>query len=148
MRRHFLHEQLLFGYDDQLQIFYGMGLNHRKKYAELSYSYMAIQHAYEEGLECSEHGDIEWVERNLLICLSKINSSGGMFHICLEEYINKISTYLTGKIPPRQEYYIQEMNMSHHYGINYYELAKQTLSKENLYEVFKHVNHLLEHKKC
>ena len=147
MRRHFLHEQLLFGYDDQLQIFYGMGLNHRKKYAELSYSYMAIQHAYEEGLECSEHGDIEWAERNRLICLSKINSSSGMFPICLEEYINKISTYLTGKISPRQEYYIQERNMSHYYGINYYELAKQTLSKENLYEVFKHVNHLLEHKK-
>ena len=35
MRRHFLHEQLLFGYDDQLQIFYGMGLNHRKKSTNL-----------------------------------------------------------------------------------------------------------------
>lgn len=70
-----------------------------------------------------------------------------MFHICLEEYINKISTYLTSKISTRQEYYIQERNMSHYYGINYYKLAKQTLSKENLYEVFKHVNHLLEHKK-
>jgi len=142
---HYLHEQLLYGYDNEKNILYGLGINNAGVFSELSHEYKDMAEAYHKGLLCKIHGKIEWAEQNRLICM-KPSEKLDQFKYLSEVYESKISQYLSGTLSERDRFYSPIFAPGTlHTGLSYTHYVFSHIWDKD-FGLFRHIHHLHEHK--
>ena len=143
-KRHFVHESLIYGFDDESQVFYGYGMTQRQRTAEFMISYEEFLLAYEKGKLFYFCG-AEYLEReeNYPVILFQIppwESRDFSEHILVEKLIAFLH-------PPENERVEEDI---HVYGKNVYNWILQDLTGECVRGIVDYrVLHLLyEHKCC
>ncbi|MBQ8898712.1 MAG: hypothetical protein IJY86_09555 [Clostridia bacterium] len=130
------HEYLVYGYDSEQRILYLLGMNSNEDYSEIIYSYDIITDAYESMCSSGEHGRILY-----RLCVTNRYSSlaGGesryFSHLITrkfdeEVFVNKIRTYLSGKISHGEVTILNStINPTIACGIQTYDLFEQYLNE-------------------
>lgn len=142
--RHFVHENLIYGYDDDEQVFYAFGISKRQKTTQFVIPYEEFLLAYEKGKLFYFCGaDYLEQEGYYPIIVYQIRD-GKEFEFTEDVFIGKLTAFLQ---PPEEEMVGEDV---HVYGSNIYDWLIQDLTGECDREIVDYrVLHLLyEHKKC
>ena len=141
--RHFVHENLIYGFDDEKQVFYAYGMAGRQKTVEFLISYEEFLVAYEKGklfYFCGA-GYLEQ-EGYYPITIYQISESAAC-EFSEDILFEKLSAFLN---PPENE---QVEGDIHIYGKNVYDWILQDLTGEHVRNIVDYrVVHLLHEHKC
>ena len=143
--RHFLHEQLIYGYCEKNMIYYSVGFDKGGHYTLLEHSFKEIEDAYEKGFDCVVHGNINWAKDNRLISLKLPNYYGDL-PLDKKRYSEKIRNYLSGTLDAKRHYFLTSKIKRYFYGISYYDIIIEDFHSMEAYTLFMHMNHLRDHK--
>lgn len=143
-KRHFVHENLIYGYDDEKQSFRAFGITKRQQTAGFEIPYEQFLVAYEKGKLFYFCG-AEYLEQEGYYPVIVYQIRGlGTYEFTEDIFIEKITAFL---YPPAEE---MVENDVHVYGRNIYDWLLQDLSGESDRGIvdFRVLHLLYEHKKC
>ena len=145
-KEHYLHEELIYGYDDDKQILLSIGMNDNCHFSEIELSYGDIRRAYEVGLTCSGHGNLNWAVKNRIRVVS-FDKLSGRYPYNPERFLKKIESYLLGKADEGLVFVSGFSELGDVYvGIGYYVYLLDEFEKIDRSKMFRHIHHLYEHK--
>ncbi|MCH5267839.1 MAG: hypothetical protein J1E62_05780 [Lachnospiraceae bacterium] len=143
-KRHFVHENLIYGFDDEKREFYAYGMTKRQQTAEFTISYEEFLPAYEKGklfYFCgADYLDIEGYYPIIVYSIPALDK----YEFTENVFVHKIAAFLN----PDDDEPVE--NDIHVYGKNVYDWILQDLTGEKIRNIVDYrVIHLLyEHKKC
>lgn len=148
---HLLHDLLVYGYHQEEEIVYALGVDKNLHYGKIEASYesieMAIKNRKSAAIWNPEFVDgayQNWADSNSFLTI-KYRPDAIQFKYDVSKFIDTLELYITEK--PRVETYFTEVPSSAVYmGIHYYDLLIKNTYVENGYRLFVLINHLYEHK--
>lgn len=99
MRYHFRHQSLIYGYDDNEQIFNAIAFDKTGHYGELKYSYDEVKEGYISG---GIREDVSIIEP-FSVVFFKIKQ-GFNHQLCLRNVIDSLQDYINGSFPKNYSY--------------------------------------------
>ena len=142
---HFLHEEMIYGYDDDSLVLYSLGINKEGQYGTIEHGYNEFYNAYIMGLNCSNHANILWAKENRVITLEILKRST-IFKACSEHILSSIRRYIHPAFSSVEKYKLFSPTIKKMYlGIECYKLIDH-MSRSSK-DVFMLSNLMLEHNK-
>lgn len=143
-KRHFVHENFIYGFDDERQLFYAYGITERQQTAEFVITYEELLLSYEKGKLFYFCGAeyLEW-EGYYPVTVNRIGQVSDC-EFTEEIFREKIHAFLN---PPESDRVEGDI---HVYGKNVYEWILQDLTGENVRKIvdYRLIHLLYEHKCC
>ena len=142
--RHFVHENLIYGFDDDKREFYAYGMTTRQRTAEFTISYEEFLLAYEKGklfYFCgADYLDFEGYYPIIVYGIRELED----YEFTEEVLLDKLTAFLN----PSDDETVE--NDIHVYGKNVYQWILQDLTGEHVRNIVDYrILHLMyEHKKC
>lgn len=144
-KKHFLHEQMIYGYEDNLSIFYSLGMDKNGKYGTIMHEYKEISYAYMMGLNCNNHANIMWANENRVITL-EILKKGTVFKSSSENILASIQRYICPHLSNMERYKLFSPIVKKVYlGIDCYKFMLFMLAQSK--DIFMLTNLACEHNK-
>lgn len=144
-KTHFLHEVLVFGYDDQSHSLLMLGFNKKGVYGIIEHSYSDLLNSYEKAKSCSVHGDVEWAHENRIITF-QLSKPEFCYTYDKRVIISSIKRYLNPYLTNKDRYRLYSPAIKKIYvGIECYEILLNKISSS--LDVFMLAN-LLQESKC
>ena len=103
--QHFLHEELIYGYDDSQHTLYSLGMSLARCYARLEYTYEDFKIAYQNGYKCDVHGNIEWARNHRIITLDP-NAYSTQYPYSSSRVINKLRGIIDNTVLPDDVFFL------------------------------------------
>ena len=144
--RHFIHEQLVYGYDYQKKIFYSAGMDSSRHYACVEHSFESLVTAFKAGFLIDIHPDIEYVKNNYLFTISPMNTIRE-YPYSIMNFRDKLILYLNGTITESERFLLQVDTWGIPYaGIDFYEFIINSINNPDNRLLFRKIHHFKEHK--
>lgn len=144
-KTHFLHEEMIYGYDDNLSMFYSLGINTNGKYSTIKHGYDEISYAYKMGLGCSNHANIRWARENRVITL-EILKKDVAFKSSSKNILTSIRRYIYPYFSNVERYKLfSPVTKEIYLGIDCYKLMSRMLTQSK--DIFMLANLICEHNK-
>ncbi len=150
-KRHFVHESLIYGYDDRRQKFMAIGFDDNNSFRMMEFDYRLVSKAFAEGkLNYKINYNGIWAE-TMAVRLIKPYEFSEEYPLDLKRYLAKLTTYLFPEEEPARIYPFRIQNEGkREFGINIYNAVIyqfKNILKGKLTISFKELHFLYEHKK-
>ena len=93
-QRHFLHESLIYGFDDDQQVFYAVAFDKSGHFSKLAYGYEEVRAGYVSGFSCES----EVIEDTIGITFFKIRPNFS-HRLYLPNVFQALQEYINGTVP-------------------------------------------------
>lgn len=143
-RRHFLHETLFYGYDDEKQELYALAMTKQLQFGKLTHRFEDVEYAFKQGDTCNIHGGIEWAREHRVIAL-KIPDYYNSYPFDPRKLAEGLKTFVDGTISPKQRFYLDLDHKGKLYIGYDYILFVANLVEQGSPLFFRYVHHLYEH---
>lgn len=143
-KNHFLHEELIYGYNDEEKIFYSLGINSDIHYGSIKHKYEDLLYSYNEGIICDRHGDIDWARENRVITIKPIKKD--IEYKCDKNNIfDSIKRYLSPSLSCKENFKLYSPAFKNIYlGLDCYKYISECVI--NGKDVFPLLHLMFEHK--
>ena len=139
---HFLHEQLIFGYDTDSGTLKAMGMNNAKQYDILYHTFTDFENAYEAGFDGDLHANSEYIKNNCLFTIAPITTIRA-YPYSVNKFKNKLIQYLNSDISESEKFLLQLETIGIPYvGMNYYDFVILSLQRTDHTMLFRKLHHL------
>ena len=145
-RRHFLHETLFYGYDDEKHELYALAMTKQRQFGKMTHRYEDVENAFKQGDICNIHGSIEWVREHRIIAL-KVPDYSNIYPFDPLKLAEGLRTFVDGTISPKQRFYLDLEHKGKLYVGYDYVLFVANLVEHSSPLFFRYVHHLYEHAK-
>lgn len=147
---HFVHESLIYGYDDLHQEFMAIGFDFNHSFGMMKFDYPMVAQAFEQGkLYYSNEGG-GWAETMALRLIKPFDFTEE-YPFSIQRYLAKLNNYRCSKVAPSRIYSFRlPNNETCQFGMNVYNAVEDHLKKMlkgKLTLSFKELHFLYEHKK-
>ena len=148
-KEHFVHDSLIYGYDNETKQLKAIGFNQENLFTELVFDYSEFEIAFENGkLHYKNNAPYcEWAAIHLI----KSKGFDGEYPFSITRFINEFENYLFSKSDLRRVYFLEHYPEQVEYGFSIYDVLIENL--QNLLEGkltidYRAIHLLSEHKKC
>jgi hypothetical protein len=148
-RSHFLHEQLIYGYDDEILCFFAVGIKKSGQYGKIKHSFTELQNAFKRGYDIRTHGTYEWLQSHRVIAIKKNNrfADGYTYPFSISRFSNKLSKFVSEKTDEGIQYCIEykPRKFNFYYDIDFYKIPGIVKITKKYFSYFRFAHHAYEH---
>lgn len=143
-KEHFIHEQLIYGYDESTNMIITLGLDDKKHYREIRHSYDDFEFAYKKGFLIKKHGTYDWLVQNRIIEIYFITDKF-IPSFDKNNLVKKIYEFTLGNQSSYDKRFVDSAlnRFDFFWGIDCIDMCRFYF--DNPYQIFRIIHHLYEH---